>query len=170
MSIKDPFGNKNNAANPMMNLLQTFGSKSKDEKSIGRQFHFLAMSLTCYLASFLVGKKYTCVSSLDEFANGNPDILTALKEIQNKVVKPTLNAYSIANEMPMAKTVKGIEYPLMNFGLANPIFKTVGRKYEKGDLVVDEKPSGKLPKDLAAALCAEMLSQNAAFKIDPKKI
>ena len=169
MAISDPF-NKKSAANPVMDLLQTFGSKTKDEKSIGRQFHFLCMSVTCYLVAALIGKKHTCVSSLEEFANGNPDILAALKEIQNKVVKPILNAYSVENNMPMATNAKGTEYPLMNFGLANPIFKAVCRKYEKGDTVVDEKPSGKLPKDLAAALCAEMLAQNSAFKIDPKKI
>ena len=64
--------------------------------------------------------------------------------------------------MPTRETKSGSVYPLMNQGLAKPIFKCLGKDYigkGKDAKRVVEKPKGKLPADLAIML-SESFEEN----------
>ncbi len=140
-----------------LDLVQQYGVTANNEKSIGRAFFYMCNSLTWYLICKLRGDTYTAISSVSDVE----DIATqeALKKILEVVVKPTLNQYSLDNDMPTRETKSGGSYPLMNHGLAKPIFKCLGKNYMtkgKDPQHVLEKPKGSLPSDLAEMLSDAM--------------
>ena len=143
-----------------LDLVQQFGVNANNEKSIGAAFYYMCTSLTWYLICKIRGDSYTAISSVTDVE----DIATqdALKKILEIVVKPTLNQYSLDNDMPTKESKNGTIYPLMNQGLAKPIFRCLGKDYTtkgKSPKHVFETPKGNLPSELADML-ADSIAEN----------
>jgi len=150
-----------------LDLVQQFGVNANNEKSIGAAFYFMCTSLTWYLICKIRGDSYTAISSVSDVE----DIATqdALKKILEVVVKPTLNQYSLDNGMPTKESKAGTIYPLMNQGLARPIFRCIGKDYMtkgKSPSHVFETPKGNLPSDLAIMLAESIAEKCGGLEVD----
>ena len=150
-----------------MDLVQQFGVNANNEKSIGAAFYFMCTSLTWYLICKIRGDSYTAISSVTDVE----DIATqdALKKILEIVVKPTLNQYSLDNGMPTKESKAGNIYPLMNQGLAKPIFRCIGKDYMtkgKSPSHVFEAPKGNLPGELAVMLADSIADNCDGLELD----
>ena len=143
-----------------LDLIQQMGINANNEKSIGGAFYFMCYSMCWYIVCKFRGDTYTAISNFEDIKD--KPTRDALTQILNRVVKPTLNEYSIENGMPTKESKAGNIYPLMNQGLAKPIFRCLGKDYTtkgKSPKHVFETPKGNLPSDLATML-SESIAEN----------